>query len=347
MGIQKTKTGRWRVDVELACGQRFRRTFDNKVDARQFELSVLNKRQEKDSDFLPKRSDKRRLLELVKLWFDLHGHTLRDGGRRFRALQRLAERLGNPIAQKLDATMYARDRRHRSQAGISDKTLNNELTYIRAVFNELRSLGEIKYQNPLATVRAIRLQENELSWLTHEEIEELLAAVRNRGDGTNLHLELIVLVCLATGARWSEAERLGPTSVRNGAVTFSNTKSGRVRTVPVDQALADRLLAHWRSYGPFTSSIGAFRRALAKTSIQLPKGQASHVQRHTFASHFMMNGGNILTLQRILGHSSVKVTMRYAHLAPEHLQDAVTFGPMNGMLQNTKRSLVNSVPVRR
>ncbi|SEG74700.1 Phage integrase family protein [Halopseudomonas aestusnigri] len=49
--------------------------------------------------------------------------------------------------------------------------------------------------------------------------------------------------------------------------------------------------------------------------------------RHTFASHFMQNGGNILTLQKILGHSTVVVTMRYAHLAPEHLQDAVRLGP--------------------
>lgn len=38
----------------------------------------------------------------------------------------------------------------------------------------------------------------------------------------------------------------------------------------------------------FTSSIGAFRRALEKTSVQLPKGQAAHVLRHTFASHFVM-----------------------------------------------------------
>nr|WP_268807007.1 tyrosine-type recombinase/integrase [Halopseudomonas aestusnigri] len=71
----------------------------------------------------------------------------------------------------------------------------------------------------------------------------------------------------------------------------------------------------------------SFRRALARTTIKLPKGQAAHVLRHTFASHFMQNGGNILTLQKILGHSTVVVTMRYAHLAPEHLQDAVRLGP--------------------
>jgi integrase len=46
-----------------------------------------------------------------------------------------------------------------------------------------------------------------------------------------------------------------------------------------------------------------------------------HAMRHTFASHFIMRGGNILTLQKILGHSDVKMTMIYAHLAPDFLAE--------------------------
>ncbi len=46
-----------------------------------------------------------------------------------------------------------------------------------------------------------------------------------------------------------------------------------------------------------------------------------HALRHTFASHFVMKGGNILTLQKILGHSDIKMTLRYAHLAPDFLGD--------------------------
>jgi site-specific recombinase XerC len=44
-----------------------------------------------------------------------------------------------------------------------------------------------------------------------------------------------------------------------------------------------------------------------------------HDLRHTYASHFMMSGGNILALQKLLGHYDVSVTMKYAHLAPDHL----------------------------
>jgi site-specific recombinase XerD len=50
--------------------------------------------------------------------------------------------------------------------------------------------------------------------------------------------------------------------------------------------------------------------------------------RHTFASHFIQNGGNIRTLQKILGRSSLAMTMRYAHLSPDHLADAVRLGPL-------------------
>ncbi|WP_256574653.1 tyrosine-type recombinase/integrase [Pseudomonas sp. PA15(2017)] len=66
---------------------------------------------------------------------------------------------------------------------------------------------------------------------------------------------------------------------------------------------------------------------MARTTIKLPKGQAAQALRHTFASHFIQNGGNIVTLQRILGQSSLAMAMRYAHLAPDHLQDALRFGP--------------------
>lgn len=50
--------------------------------------------------------------------------------------------------------------------------------------------------------------------------------------------------------------------------------------------------------------------------------------RHTFASHFMMNGGEILVLQRIIGHSNIRKTMRYSHSSPEYLEDAVLFNPL-------------------
>ncbi|MFN3305508.1 MAG: tyrosine-type recombinase/integrase, partial [Roseateles sp.] len=75
----------------------------------------------------------------------------------------------------------------------------------------------------------------------------------------------------------------------------------------------------------------AFRDAIARAGITLQDGQLTHVLRHTFASHFMMNGGNILVLQRNLGHANLTMTMRYEHLAPDHPQEVVNLNPLTAL----------------
>ncbi|MGZ3695749.1 MAG: tyrosine-type recombinase/integrase, partial [Bdellovibrionota bacterium] len=76
-----------------------------------------------------------------------------------------------------------------------------------------------------------------------------------------------------------------------------------------------------------------------------------HDMRHTFASHFMMNGGNIYDLQKLLGHSTLEMTQRYAHMSPDHLEKAiqiVSFSPkgtgnvVSIVDAKTKNSVVNS-----
>lgn len=114
------------------------------------------------------------------------------------------------------------------------------------------------------------------------------------------------------------------------------TKSKKVRAVPIDTQLEEDLLEHYESLSKtigderfFTYAYLAFISALERSGIVLPAGQAAHVMRHTFASHFMINGGNILALQKILGHSSLAMTMRYAHLSPDHLVEARTLNPLS------------------
>lgn len=78
----------------------------------------------------------------------------------------------------------------------------------------------------------------------------------------------------------------------------------------------------------FTPCYYAFRNVLKRDEIELPLGQLTHILRHTFARHLMMNGGNILVLQRILGHTDIKMTMRYSHFSPDHLEDALRLNPL-------------------
>ncbi len=72
-----------------------------------------------------------------------------------------------------------------------------------------------------------------------------------------------------------------------------------------------------------------FCKILHVVKPDLPEGQATHVLRHTFASHFVMN----VALQQILGHANIQQTMAYAHLAPDYLQFAITLNPLNGGME--------------
>lgn len=261
--------------------------------------------------------------------YEHHGSGLRAGKNTYSRLKHLCVALNDPLADKFTPEMFAAYRRKRMDDGISQNNLNREHSYLRSVFNELSRLGYWKADNPLANIRQFKIQEKELTYLTDEQIQRLLFELES---GRNTDAIVITKICLSTGSRWSEAEEMRVTQIHKGMVQFALTKSGKNRAVPIDEDLHVELMNIAKSSLTgrlFKSSAAAFRSAIERCGIQLPDGQLTHVLRHTFASHFMMNGGNILTLQRILGHSSLAMTMKYAHLASEHLQEAVKLNPLS------------------
>lgn len=105
-------------------------------------------------------------------------------------------------------------------------------------------------------------------------------------------------------------------------------KGNRYRTAPISKEFYDSLPKPEKLGRYFKSCYSAFRKVVEHAELNLPDGQLSHVLRHTFTSHFMKNGGNILVLKDILGHTDIKMTMRYAHLAPDNLGEAVQLNPL-------------------
>jgi site-specific recombinase XerD len=331
MAIKKTKAG-WLVDSQPTGrgGKRFRKTFQTQAEAKAYEVWLKTKMLE-TPDWMPAKRDLRNLSTLVDLWYEHHGSGLRAGKNTYSRLKHLCVALGDPLADKFTSEMFATYRRKRMEEGISQNNLNREHSYLRSVFNELSRLGYWKLENPLANIRQFKIQEKELTYLTGEQIQRLLQELE---AGRNPDAVFITKICLSTGSRWSEAEELRITQIHKGLLQFALTKSGKNRAVPINEELHAELTNIGKSSLTgrlFKSSSAAFRSAIERCGIQLPDGQLTHVLRHTFASHFMMNGGNILTLQRILGHSSLAMTMKYAHLAPEHLQEAVKLNPLSMM----------------
>ncbi|UIA82580.1 tyrosine-type recombinase/integrase [Erwinia tracheiphila] len=162
-----------------------------------------------------------------------------------------------------------------------------------------------------------------MGFLSQENIGELLKNL----TGDNLRTAKL---SPATGGRWGEITSLSRKSVIKYKVTYLKTKNGKNRTVPVSPTLWKEITT---GSGPLLfpqANYKELRETLMMLFPWLPDGQALHVLRHTFASHFMMKGGNILALQKILGHATITQTMIYAHFAPYYLQDAVRLNPLEG-----------------
>lgn len=338
MTIRKLDDGKpliWLADLRPLGrdGPRKRRRFATKAEATAWESWVQG--QYADKPWLGEGPDERTLTDLVERWFGLHGQSLRDSERRRAKLLWVCESLGNPLASNFTAKDFARyregrlsgelaDRRASSEEkGVNASTVNREHAYLRAVFNELKRMGEWQGENPLAGLRAYKVAESELAFLYPDEIKVLLAAC---DESPQSDLPIIVRLCLATGARWSEIQELTQSQVNQCRLTFTRTKSSKSRTVPISPELF--ALLPKRRGRLFEDCYRAFEFAIKRAGIELPAGQNTHVLRHSFASHFMMNGGNILVLQKILGHSTITMTMRYAHFAPDHLEDAVRLNPL-------------------
>lgn len=327
MSIKQDQSGKWRLQIDRKDIPRVRKSFHSRDDAEAFERHYLSTYSAKDAP----NSDTRTLKDLIGLWSRYHGVNLSDHDRRLNVLETMAKALNNPIACELTAEQFVSYRFDRLEAGISEKTFNNQHGYLSAVFNKLRRLKVIKYENPIADVDFIKIHERQLSYLSAWQIKTLLETIKS--GCLNESTWFVTQLCLRTGARWGEVEKLRFKQLHNGRVTYEFTKSKRTRTVPLDKAFYKKLLAFVGYKNPderiFKNCIGAFRRAVARADIKLQKGQCSHILRHSFASHFVMNGGNILSLQKILGHADITMTMRYAHLAPDHLKDAVNLNPLS------------------
>lgn len=323
--MAKRVNNQYKVDIRPSGrnGPRFRKSFTTQAEALAFERHVMAKHADA-KPWQPQAPDRRTLAQLIETWHKLHGKNLKRGDARRTYLLNLCTLAGNPRATDITPKTYADLRKRRLDDGAGSNTVNHDLSYLKAMFNELERLGEWHQPNPFARIRRIKTDETELTYLEQGQIADLLAELDQHPAS---HARITARVCLATGARWGEAATLKSSQVRNGKVTFTATKNTKSRSIPISPELAELVLSNT----PLVDGYNTFKRAVANLDLDLPSGQLSHVLRHTFASWFMIKGGNLLSLQRILGHSSIQMTVRYAHLAPDHMEDALTLNPLSDL----------------
>jgi integrase len=325
MSIKQLPNGKWHCQIDRKGIPRTRKTFNKEVDAEIFERKYLEQ-YKKQQDI---HNDKRTLTELIDIWYKYHGINLTEGVRRTTRLKMTASELGNPQASQLTAEDFVNYRYTKTMEGMNDKTINNIHGYLSALYNKLKKLNIIDYENPVGQIDFIKIQERQLNYLSLNQINILLDAIKQSNNESTWYVSQL---CLRTGARWGEAESLRLKQLRDGCVTYEYTKSKKVRSIPLDDGFYKQLIKFAKGREPndriFKNCIKDFRYITDKTDLTFPQGQRTHILRHSFASHFIIKGGNIVTLQKILGHADIQTTMRYTHLSPSHLNDAIKLNPL-------------------
>jgi len=197
---------------------------------------------------------------------------------------------------------------------------------------------EMASEEALKLVRMVKpLEENNrrLRFLTIEECQTLI-------DCCAPHLKPIVTVALHTGMRRGEILGLKwkQVDLNHGFILLDTTKNGERKEIPIDDTLQEMFneMPHSiesihvftdRDGNPYKSIKHSFSTALRKAGIH---DFRFHDLRHTFASHLVMAGVDLVSVKDLLGHKSLTMTLRYAHLASGHKRKAVN--TFDRLLQN-------------
>jgi len=221
-------------------------------------------------------------------------------------------------------------------------TVNRELTALKTAFNLVRRgvlFDEDKYEidmpNPVCKVRFLREDNTRKEFFTKNEIARLMLECEKLSP----ELGRVVFALLATGCRAGEISSLRWPNVnldtRQIEITATNSKTHRVRFIPIPQQLFDVLIEMRRTGDPGgyvfltpkggvwkkTPLLRSYQKATAAAGIETDWKAAGrprpnlHTLRHTFASWLCMEARDLRLVSSLLGHQNQATTERYAHLS--------------------------------
>ena len=264
------------------------------------------------------------------------------------ALRRVLPELGSLRSDAITPAVVASLRQQLMQR-YAVNSVRLSLTFTATVFSWATKL-EITPNNPFAALE-LPPRQDLIEYLSREEVQAVLAMAASHAEGGDFTAQVLracVQLALHSGLRKGEllGLRWQDLDLETRRLTVARSfrtlpKGGKPRHLRLPLVCVP-VLSDWKQRCPRTADglvfpvirvteEGRARMGNSKTMLGLPAlldaagcrplRRAWHALRHSFASHFVMAGGNILALQRILGHHDIKETMIYAHLAPDFLSD--------------------------
>jgi integrase/recombinase XerD len=246
-----------------------------------------------------------------------------------------------------------------------DSAVNRTVTILRSFYRAIVAMGHLEPRaNPLAGFPTIKAVPRKLPVvLDAEEVTRLIATPRS-STVLGVRDRALLALLYGTGIRASECAGLreGQVDLR-GLTVRVRGKGGHERTVPLNEEVADRLREYIQVRGAQLPSAPFFRsragRALARGTIyervrtlgrraRLAKPLSPHRLRHTFASHLVREGVNLVTIRDLLGHRQITSTQIYLHVTAQDLRAAAERHPISRLLGTIEHLLPNiSLPFQR
>jgi integrase len=206
---------------------------------------------------------------------------------------------------------------------VKPATVNRDLAALKHALRLAVEWGYLE-GSPADRVRQLKEPPGRVRYLTHEEADRLV-------ESCSKWLRPLVVTALHTGMRQGELLALewGDVDLKRRQIRVVDSKTHDSRVVPMNEMLYNTLSPLRRKEGkvfvsrrgrPYSEIGSTFKAALARASIE---DFRFHDLRHTFASWLAMEGIPLTAIAQLLGHKTARMTMRYAHLAPEYLADVV------------------------
>lgn len=336
MSIHRTKNNTYRVRWRFN-GRMKSKTFRRKVDAQKFDALKKSGSAVEVNDQEKARST---LADMSKIWLHDYGEVHKTKGSLIRDKQILKDYILPALGDKyldeiekydiiqLQASLKTGNR-------LSPKSINNIMGLLKKILKDALSWGYCE-KNVGAGIKPLKCPEQDFAFWTFAERDRFLTYYKSRDR------EMYDLVAFGgnTGLRRGEIEGL-----YRDALDFDRrmilvkrsfdhktgelqqyTKGKTIRSVPMNDVVYDMLKD--KKLLPPNAQIFAgidFEHFLIRVfrPAQIEAGVSAitiHGLRHTFASLLAMSGVSIFVIQKLLGHQDIKTTMRYAHLAPDHLK---------------------------
>ena len=320
------RNGWWWLDYYDAEGKRHRQKaapdYDTAKKLYREKMTGIAK-----GDFLGIREEGITLRKFIeeKYWPTVKGSLSFFEERRSRSIldQHLLPRFGDFKLAKVRTEDI--DRWQSERAGkVSSGTVRKEMMRLKHLLNCAVKWKYIK-DSPAKGLQAVTMPPGRVRYLTPEERLQLL-------DQARPELRLVIEAALQTGARRGELCGLRWTDIdmRTRMVSFPNTKNGETRSVPMTDTLYRLLQSLPRpldqtalvlpalSADAVTIGFGRLAKALSLSNLKF------HDLRHDVASTLTMAGVSQRAVMEILGHKDPRMTLRYQHLSPGHLQKAMS-----------------------